>query len=331
MGLRDFGVPESIESGYLILRQQGPIDPDSLRVWLPGLDVDDVLRGFKEFGLAEEAEDGRWVAEDPQAVATRFRERTERLASDLEEAADSPLGVVGSIEVLRGIQTINGFVKRRTNESDLVQGFDLPPYINLRDDPEQMNAEGLRTIAPEWGVLDRGGRLQSVYDPSGYRGDPTKIKEISSFVAAGEEAKVAEVHTKLIIFDRVEVLVGFLRTYEKGDPENVLAMRTDHPIMVEALCAQFDTAWKKGTPWSDPESRTDADMRRSQLIRYLLSAFDKNDIAADLEVSPRTVDREIHNLMSYLGVEPYLDRFFSGVQVGLKLASSQDTTDADAL
>lgn len=309
MELQDFGVPEDVERAYYDLRDHGPASPRALQVWLPRrVDASTVLEQLKVFGMAAQIGDGRWLAEDwkvaVERVSERFIEQQQHRAREVMAAEQPSTASTSMVQELVGIDEINnGYLwPGMANAQESVCAFDLPPYLNPREDPAKINDEGLTEIAAEWEPLKRGVEIRGIYDPSAFRNNPTKVREISEFVAQGEQSRWFPVNQKLIIIDRREVLIGQLETYS-GPPEEVRALRTDHPVLVAHFNALWDETWAKAFPWKPPpgESADPDDKTEFAYQCILAGATDSASLARMMGLSDRQARRYFVDVMDELG------------------------------
>lgn len=320
--LETYGVPTQVEEAYFILQHHGPLDRDGLRVWLrqtPG--IDEVLEGLERFGLASETPGKRWEAVDVDVALDHLDQRLnaarEAARKEVRETVQSAAHYeTGTIEMLRGHDAIREKTWERLQAAtESLEGFDLPPYMDDRGE-EATSADGLREIAPEWSVLDQQKELRSIYDPRGFLNNDTKIREISVWIEHGEKARTASLNTKLMIVDHREAFIGMLATYG-GPPEDVRSIYTDHPIILEALKAQFQTTWDHATPWPTPSAPGSAEDRRQRVMQCLMAGMGVDQIARQLNVKPRTVYRDKEKLRSDLDVG-------DDVQLGMRLREMRD-------
>lgn len=181
-----------------------------------------------------------------------------------------------------------------------VLSLDKPPYIM---------PVGSNTVQFE--RLDRRVCYRVVYDREAFE-YPEKLEEIRKSVRAGEEARtLPSVPLKLIIADRQLALFPLKRE----DP-GAGALIVHPSSLLDAIIALFEALWQRGVPFTpgdtakipSPESQRPVD---NDLLVLLAAGVKDQAIARQLDISLRTVERRIKQLMVSLGAET---RFQAGLQ-----------------
>ncbi|MGW2863947.1 helix-turn-helix domain-containing protein [Streptomyces sp. NPDC001205] len=173
--------------------------------------------------------------------------------------------------------------------------FDKAPHI-MRADP-----------GAELPLLARGVRMRVLYEANAVR-DPGRLAELREFVEAGEEARVLpELPCKLAVVDDRWAM---LPVSSGAELRGALFVRSSS--LLDALVAMFEVYWDRAprVPDADDPGRAAGDRRR-ELLTLLSAGLTDDSIARHLGVSPRTVQRWVHELMDVLGART---RFQAGIQ-----------------
>lgn len=173
--------------------------------------------------------------------------------------------------------------------------FDKAPHI-MRADP-----------GVELPLLARGVRMRVVYEANAVRA-PGRLAELREFIEAGEEARVLpELPCKLAVVDDRWAM---LPVSNGAELRGALFVRPSS--LLDALVAMFEVYWHRAprVPDADDPGRAAGD-RRSELLTLLSAGLTDDSIARHLGVSPRTVQRWVHELMDMLGART---RFQAGIQ-----------------
>lgn len=322
--LQEWGVPEDVEQAYHALRNHGPATARSLQIWLRrDIEAEPTLEKLGELGMAVSV-DGRWTAEDWRtAVANvhrRYSDEQDKRAREVMATEQSPDRTDASqIDALVGVDEINEYLNPcMESAKESIRGYDVPPYVNPRGEQDIASEDRLSEVAAEWEPLNRDIPTYCVYDPSVFR-DPTKVREIIMFGRRGEFQRWYPINQKLIIVDHREVLIGQIETYH-GPPEDVRALRTDHPILVAHFNALFDDTWAKAFPWKPPPAGDD-DTRSKKEFAYqciLAGASDSVSLARMMGLSERQAKRYLADVMKELGAE-------TAFELGKIIQSTLDT------
>ncbi|MCX3059077.1 helix-turn-helix domain-containing protein [Streptomyces beihaiensis] len=179
--------------------------------------------------------------------------------------------------------------------------FDKPPHVARADADLELP------------MLDRGVQVRVVYEAESL-GAPGRMKEIHEFVEAGEEARMLPgLPCKLALVDDTWAM---LPVSTGSELRGALFMRA--PSLLEALVAMFDMYWHRAVRVPSASGATDAPgtsrtvgERRRKLLTLLSAGLTDDSIARQLGVSPRTVQRWVHEVMETLGART---RFQAGIQ-----------------
>jgi sugar-specific transcriptional regulator TrmB/DNA-binding CsgD family transcriptional regulator len=225
---------------------------------------------------------------------------------------DGPQSPAEQIEIVFGREAVAArFLQLQRGAHDELLVLDRPPYAQ---DPQQPNPG-------EDDLLRRGVRLRAIYAPEAFD-VPGALDLLADSIAAGEEARTADVPLKLAIADRAAAILPFAGgRSDSADSALVVYAST----LLDALVRLFDLLWaaavpiELGTlargespttraPGGDTGARPDAFDER--LLALLAAGLKDEAIARQLGVSLRTVHRRASALMAELGART---RFQAGV------------------
>jgi DNA-binding CsgD family transcriptional regulator len=146
----------------------------------------------------------------------------------------------------------------------------------------------------EFRALARGVRYQVIYE-SALLDAPGATANLAEGLRAGERARsISRLPIRMAIADRSVALCP-LGDETTGEPTAALVRGTS---LLVALISLFETHWERATPVrigsSDGDGPLDADER--ELLSLLIGGMSDKSIAKQLRVSPRTVQRRVHDL-----------------------------------
>ncbi|MBT9257248.1 helix-turn-helix transcriptional regulator [Phycicoccus sp. MAQZ13P-2] len=108
---------------------------------------------------------------------------------------------------------------------------------------------------------------------------------------------VGPVHQRLTLVDgRCLVVPG-----QDGAAVVGSAYGTDDPALVALAHAAFEEAWVTAVPWREAGLRPPLPLRRFRMALLLLEGHSDQEIADELGVGPRTVSREVREVVAWLG------------------------------
>lgn len=159
----------------------------------------------------------------------------------------------------------------------------------------------------EFEVLERGVPCRAVYERSALE-LPGALHEVAGYVAAGEQARsVDRIPAKFVIADREVALIPI----EAGQPElepGVLLVQAS--ALIEVMVELFESVWAQATPLRP--GIADGDLRDpgpgrgrglplsdedAQIVSLLLSGLSDKNVATQLGMSLRTVQRRVRHVM----------------------------------
>lgn len=303
--LAKYGVRDEVESLWSMVRQQGPQQAAVLADWATNGDLGSLLKEAAEIGLMEQLPAGEWQAVPLDVGASAAKAWWSRQADQdielmlLAEAAGSD-----SVHLMVGMHQIRPYIADALDRcKEVLQGFDIPPYATPHDDPDEVgDPERLAEISPEMALLlRRGVEIQTIYDPSAIT-NSVKRREITTFMDAGETAKVGDAPGKVMIFDRREVMMSVLRTYENKNPDLVQAVWTDHPALVEFMNYMWEKAWAAAKPYPDGPGRQNSALTDVARCLYV-SGLSQAETARQLNLSVSSIRRYKDKLRNMLGAK----------------------------
>jgi ATP/maltotriose-dependent transcriptional regulator MalT len=196
-------------------------------------------------------------------------------------------------------------------QSELI-AIDRPPYVVAPSGINQAEIE----------MMGRGVRCRGVYGRAALE-IPDAIQRIETCVKAGEKARVFEtVPLKLIGADhRVAMLPLDLRHLEDA------ALLVRECSLLDSLYELFETIWARATPIAFRTERVAnkkhpiAKRKFDRIIPLLASGLNDKRVADQLDVSTRTLDRHIKNIMLQLDAHT---RFQAGWLAAFRAFSEKD-------
>lgn len=293
-----------------------------------------LLERLQELGLVSQrpGDPPRWSATPPDAALqvlvseqgralAEARRYVAELNSRYGRTAPAGQDVAATVEVIHG----RAEIIRRSSEAQLaitrqIRAFDAPPY------PAQ-DAATVNTL--EVDHLRRGITYRIVYDRSGLD-VPGRLADLEAGIAAGEQARVADVPVKMTIWDDTAAI---LPLRHPPDVESRLVVHDS--VLLDALSALFEMVWDRALPLRVVEGRAElADASglptpdERQLLVLLVAGLTDRDIAAQLGISDRTVRSRVHAMMTRLDAAT---RFQAGYQSVLRgwLALDEPAVSSD--
>lgn len=160
----------------------------------------------------------------------------------------------------------------------------------------------------EFDVLQRGVRARAVYERSVLE-VVGSAQEIARYMAAGEEARaVDQVPAKYVVADRQTALIPMEAGQPGIEPGAILVQAS---ALVEVMVSLFENVWASATPLRlgpdntvhrEGPNTTPLSDEDTRIIALLLSGLSDKNVASQLGISLRTVQRRIHHLMTLTGV-----------------------------
>jgi DNA-binding CsgD family transcriptional regulator len=124
--------------------------------------------------------------------------------------------------------------------------------------------------------------------------------EVRDFMDWGGEVRVGDqVKIAIVVVDRE---IAFLPGRPHANAEWGAVIRA--PSVVQRLVAMFEAHWHEAQTLSGNRLMSD---RQYEMIRMLASGMTDEAVARQLDISPRTVLRDVHQIMQQLGVRSRLE------------------------
>jgi sugar-specific transcriptional regulator TrmB/DNA-binding CsgD family transcriptional regulator len=173
-----------------------------------------------------------------------------------------------------------------------------PPYALDTSQPDEQQESAMR----------RGARVRAIYGPHAFD-EPHAFEHTRRAIAAGEEARLGDVPVKLAVADRHTAL---LPLNSENDSAVDIALVVRPSALLDALVSLFEVLWQGATPLVLTKIKPVSETRPSDAdVLALMAAGMKDDaIARQLGVSPRTLQRRLHDLLDRLGART---RFQAGL------------------
>ena len=194
---------------------------------------------------------------------------------------------------------------------------DAPPYSTGQHEPSAMEPELLR----------RGVRCRVLYDRAGLEG-PGRLADVAVGIAAGEQARVTDVPTKLVLSDYPRALLPL-----QHDPDHVESSLIVHDsVLCDALSALFEMYWERAIPLEVrdgsahmPDTDDVPTQEERDLLPLLAAGLTDRAIAAQLGCSERTVRRRLKAMLDRLDATTRIQAGYQAVGRGW-LAVDQQTS-----
>lgn len=203
------------------------------------------------------------------------------------------------VEVVHGSRAIRQRMEQlQLSARHTVRGLVKPPIIALTSDENEAERD----------IIASGVRFRVIYDAAllNLAGDPFRIVRAARY---GEESRVLDaLPIKLAIADDDLALVPVGPDAPDEEPAAVLVHRSG---LLDALTVCFDGLWARampivvasdGQPTADPAAGIPGPSDRL-LLSLLLAGLTDQAVATQLDVSVRTVQRRVHDLIALAGVQ----------------------------
>jgi sugar-specific transcriptional regulator TrmB/DNA-binding CsgD family transcriptional regulator len=259
------------------------------------------------FGDAREPKRQHYTAAPPAiALGPLITEHQESLrAAELalaalaeeHRAAAAGRSIDELIEVVTGVDAIrHRFLQVQQAAREEIRTFVTTPFVAVP--PGENPAEDA--------AVDRGVRFRAVLERT-VLAEPGAVEEAVSSLRQGVEVRVVEsVPIKMVLADADLGLVP-LRVTADAEPGAVLLHRSG---LLFALGALFEQVWRDAYPLRltagagiaerEPEGVTELDRK---ILALLLSGLTDQAVAAQLEISRRSLQRRLRHLMDLAGAQ----------------------------
>lgn len=275
-----------------------------------------LLARLHELGLAAQlpGDPPRWSATPPGAalellISDRSRALAEAAGHVAEldarfQRAAAKRTVPHLVEVIYGRDAIvERFEELQRSVRYELRSCDAPPY-------PQSNPAELNTLEVEH--LRRGLRYRILYDRRALD-VPGRLADLEAGIRAGEQARVTDVPLKMTMADHS---VAILPLRHPADVESRVMVYD--PLLLDVLAALFEIYWERALPLRVSNGRAQIagaedgpTPGEAHLLPLLLAGLTDQEIAAQLNLSDRTVRSRVHAMMARLDATT---RFQAGYQ-----------------
>ena len=281
----------------------------SVELGLSEGDAERLLKRIESHGLAARSgTSGRYVAAPPSvalgALLTLARDglrRAEQGTAALSEQyrdASAARTVGDLVEVVSGPDAVrHRFTQlQQSAESELLAFVTAPTrLVHWSDNPAEREAAG------------RGVRMRLIVERALLE-EPGAMDDAERSLARGEEIRIAEsLPIKLVLADRSLALVPLRPNAAEG------AVVVHASMLLDALVALFDACWERAIPVRlrpSPDSPADESAQVTDLdvkiLSLLLTGMTDEAVAKQLDLSARTIQRRIRQLMDLAGARTRL-------------------------
>jgi DNA-binding CsgD family transcriptional regulator len=267
-----------------------------------------LLERLHTLGLVA-AQGARWSATPPNAaLQVLLSDRARALAQARRYVVElTSRFSQGDTELPAMVEVIYGReeIIRRFQELQLAsrhqfRACDAPPYP--ADDAAVVNAM-------EVDQLRKGLRFRILYDRRALD-IPGRLADLDAGVAAGEQARVADVPVKMTIFDDTAAILPL-----RSPPDVESRLVVYHPVLLDALSTLFEMYWDRGLPLHAGAGTGEPSAAERHLLVLLVGGLTDQEIAAQLGISDRTVRSRVRAMMARLDAAT---RFQAGFQAVLR-------------
>jgi Bacterial regulatory proteins, luxR family len=279
-----------------------------------------LLDRLHELGLVSriDGDPPKWTASPPKtALQLLVSDRGRELAEARRYVAElmSRFSVTGAdrdlpamVEVVYGRdEIIRRFRALQLASRHQFRACDAPPYP--ADDAAQPNAL-------ELDQLYAGLRFRILYDRTALD-IPGRLADLEAGLAAGEQARVADIPLKMTLFDDTAAILPL-----RQPPDVESRLLVYNPVLLDALSALFEMYWDQALPLQVSQGRAELSGAgdepppgERQLLVLLVAGLTDQDIATQLGISDRTVRSRVRAMMDRLDATT---RFQAGYQAVLR-------------
>lgn len=309
MSLQKLGVTTVQEKVFLALIDDPAATPSQLAraVGSTPKQVGQALESLAAVGLISRGiGESAYLVAPPEAAIRALVHREEQelqrlntFASDLARrlrSARQRVDVGSIIEIVVGTKAIGSrWEQGQRQAKDCVRIIDRPPY----------HLDSAQNLT-ERELIAQGIRYQTIYDAHIIEA-PGQLARARECMGWGEEARLlADTPIKIAIIDHTLVLLLLL---DEAPTQEAAAILVHPSVLFDSLLELFEQLWRRATPLRGrPEA--EADGRNDVLLRLLAAGLKDEAIAQSLDLSVRTVRRNIRELCEQFGVR---SRFQAGI------------------
>lgn len=210
------------------------------------------------------------------------------------------------IEVLEGADAVlSALTRLELGARKEVLIIDSPPYLS----PGALNTNELQALA-------RGVSYRAIYHAPALA-EPGSLQLLDQYLAVGEQARsLPDVRMKMLIADGEQAVIPI--SFTGTDAATRLLVRPS-PVL-DSLLLAFEALWQRATPIGGPTAEPPGGgqplpARDLAILRLLASGAKDRSIARALNITERTVERRVSEIMRLLDADT---RFQAGVQAAVR-------------
>ncbi|QNJ42031.1 LuxR C-terminal-related transcriptional regulator [Streptomyces buecherae] len=150
-------------------------------------------------------------------------------------------------------------------------------------------------------LINRGLSFRTLYAGSA-RARQEEREWATAVTRAGAEVRTLDApFERMVIVDRRIVFIGT----HLADPDSKAAYVVTHPALAEYIAAEYEQKWAQARPWAGERCRQAPEMsdRARSILRALDGGKTIKQIAAHLDLSERTVGKEVSDLYEMTGTD----------------------------
>ncbi|UCM87725.1 helix-turn-helix domain-containing protein [Streptomyces marincola] len=272
-----------------------------------------VLASLERRGMANRSGRGpvAWAASPPDvALLPQLRQRAEALEEARAAVADLLETYRGTRrhDAARLIEVVTGTAAMRQRLRQIQRSA---RHEALWFCKAQYVAMPSGTNTAEFDALARGVRYRVLYERAFFE-DAGAVDNVVAGMRAGEEARsVPHLPLRMAIVDRRLALCPLVPGGPHGSPREPTAALVRESSLLHALLALFERYWADGVPLGvgtagavtvpDPAAGTPLGPEDRRLLSLLVAGLADKAIASQLQLSTRTVQRRVQQLMRLTG------------------------------
>jgi len=259
-------------------------------------EVEPILEVLLAKGLVSMA-DGHYMSAPPDVslgpLLVQGQEKLEAARAAVSQLAEEYRGSARRRDSAQLVEVVTG--------ADAIRRQALAIQRSAREESLWFCLEGNVAMAASENVEEalaqaRGVQYRVIYE-TGLLEEPGRIVNVLEGIEGGEIARsISKLPVRLAISDRKVALCPLVSHDSTGEPTAALVRESS---LLSALVALFEVYWERASPLrigdTAPTAHLDPDERR--LLSLLIGGVSDKSIATQLNVSYRTVQRRLQDLM----------------------------------
>jgi hypothetical protein len=298
----------------------------------PGGDLHPAFSQLRTMGLVRQDQSGNtWIVEDPDLVhsrvvspisqqGARLLEESTRWAEDFGALSQAwrrmpSASERGPFTYIHGLPVIGAFIQSAMAEAEK-EVLSAQPQTGR----DTVGLPG--SLELERAVLERGGRILTLYQHSARRSTVTRDYVVAAVDLGLEVRTLDEFFNRIIVIDRRMAIIP-------SPSELTTALAIREPTVVAYLVDVFMRSWERARPFTSRDvsvAKQIADEQRAMTMRMLVEGYSDPVSAKRLGVSPRTYAGYVADLKDEFDAET---RFQLGYTLG-RLGIPNDGVDTDS-